>query len=174
MAVSNLQMKNSMKKKYEWKLKSLAKGINPTDAVRELARIEKTYGALTAENVLEASKPKKAAFNSLFIWDDSEAARRYRLDQARWILNNVQVVIISDGQPRQIGAYEIVKVNDARVYKNVKDFTPSEVEQVKVATIRDLNILRSKLSVYNVFNQVVGKLDEALSLFENSTAGVSG
>ena len=65
-----------MTSKFEWKMASFAKGIDAEKALQELERIETIYGQLTAETILEASKPKRSLLHSLFEWDDSVAVHQ--------------------------------------------------------------------------------------------------
>ncbi len=155
-----------MKKVYEWKMDSFAKGIKPNKAVKELERIENIFGFLTADNILKASTDEDALFHTLFTWDDTEAANLYRLQQARQILNNIEVNVIYDGNPVKIGAYEVVKKDNGRVYKNIETFTPVDVEQVRLQAIRDITILKNKLSFYNDFSKATKKLESAVSLLQ--------
>lgn len=149
-------------KKYEWKLKSFAKGIDPDLAVKELERIESIYGALTPENILNESQKEDAVLHPLFEWADDQAASKYRLQQARQILNNVVITVIHDGQPRQIAVYEVVNLGEDRSYKNIESMSPNDVEYVKKATIRELNSLKAKLSVYKDFEKTIRHIDDAL------------
>lgn len=154
--------------KYHWKLSGFAKGIDPVAAVKELERIEEVYGSLTAETILHASTPKNALFHPLFIWNDSEAANQYRLSQARTIINNVQVVILTDNEPRMVSAYEVVRKENINVYKHVIDFTPEDIRQVKQRTIREINALKNKLSFYKDFELVIARLDEVINDIDNT------
>lgn len=154
-------MKDKMNK-YEWRMKSFARGIDPDAVVAELERIENVYGSLTAENVLRASESEDALLHKLFEWDDSKAAEQYRMQQARNIINNVEIRIIHDGEPRQISVYEVVNVGEQRVYKHIDQMSESEVEQVRRATLRNLNTLREKLSVYKEFRKVLRHIDAAI------------
>lgn len=43
-------------------------------------------GLLTAEAVLDFASDKRTALHAEFLWDDTEAARLYRLDQARLVI----------------------------------------------------------------------------------------
>ena len=153
-----------MNNKYEWRLGSLAKDIDPNLAVAELERIENVYGALTPENILEASKQEDAYLHKLFTWNDETAANQYRLQQARTILNNIEVVIISDGQPRQMPLYETIIKDNTRVYKNIQEFTGPDAEQVRIQTVREINALKNKLSFFSQFAKASKKLDEAVTL----------
>lgn len=49
-------------------------------------------GTLTPEIIVEESTPKKAPLHSCFEWDDTLAARKWRLAEARNIVNTVIVV----------------------------------------------------------------------------------
>lgn len=149
-------------KKYEWKMKSFAKGIDPDAAVIELERIENLFGSLTPENILKASEDTEALLHPLFEWDNTKAAEMYRMSQARSIINNVEIVVISDGQSRNISVYEIVSVGEHRAYKHIDTLTENEVEQVKRTTLRELNNLKSKLSIYKEFTTTVKHIDKAI------------
>jgi hypothetical protein len=150
-------------KDYAWKLAGLAKGIDINDAVQELERIEGLYGSLTPENVLNASRPKNALFHSLFEWNDSIAAEHYRLQQARTILNNIEVKIVSNGQPRHIAVYEVVSTPSGNQYKNIEAMTPNDVNFIKQRTLKELNILKDKLSTYKQFSAVVSQLNNTIT-----------
>lgn len=147
-------------KKYQWKLKGLARGIDPDLAVQELERIEENYGELTDEIILNASEPEDAVLHPLFLWDNDEAAKRYRLSQARNILNNVQLVIVSDGEPRNISVYEVVKKGG--VYKHIENFTAQDVIMIRERALKELNALKYKLALYDGFAPVIRSLDEAV------------
>lgn len=149
-------------KKYEWKLASFAKGIDPDDAVKELERIESIYGSLTPDNILKESYLEDSILHPLFEWNDNSAAQNYRLQQARNLLNNVTVKIIHNGEPRQISVYEVVNLGEDRCYKHIESLTPTDIEQVKKATIRELNNLKNKLSIYKDFQVTISHLDDAI------------
>lgn len=60
----------------------------------------------TPEELLKASRNKKAPTHSLFEWDDSAAAREYRLVQARVIVSSLQVEITTlKGRKESVRAY---------------------------------------------------------------------
>ena len=159
-----------MEKQYEWKMASFAKKIDPDEAMNEIQRIESLYGKITAETVLKAAKDKDCILHKLFEWDDSKAAEKYRMAQARTLINNIEVKIISDGEERHIPVYEVVNIRPeddsdeqpGRQYKHINTLTYDEVGQVKEATVRALNNLKFKLSVYRQFDKVVNHLESAI------------
>jgi hypothetical protein len=60
-------------------------------AAAELGRL-RTDGDLTAPRVVEAAEPETAPLHAAFEWDDSAAAREFRLVQARTLIRAVVVV----------------------------------------------------------------------------------
>lgn len=151
-----------MNSKYEWRLKSLAKNIDPDLAVQELERIESVYGVLSAENILNESREQSAILHPLFEWQEDVAAEKYRLQQARFILNNIHVKVIKDGSISSIPVYEVVTVNGNRGYKSIQVMTQGDVEQVKRATLKDLASIKSKLAAYENFNQTISHISDAM------------
>lgn len=152
------------KKKYEWKMPSFAKGISPQKAAKEIDRIRKVYGAVTPEHILKASEEKDSLFHELFTWDNDLAANQYRLQQARNIINNIAVTVITDGQEREVSAYEMVSTNDLRQYKSVEDLTQTDIEQLRLLAVKELNLWKNKLNLYTQFSKATKKLDEAVTL----------
>ncbi len=83
----------------EWKIKGIFKG----NADRVYDEI-KTLPAVTPKAVLEKAKDKKSELNKCFTWNNDEAAEKYRLIEARRI---IQLLVVSprdseDAQPVRI------------------------------------------------------------------------
>lgn len=149
-------------KEYRWKIKSLAKDVKEEDAIREFEHIQYMYGEITAKTILKVAADPKSCFHKLFEWDDSKAAQQYRLQQSRVLINNIDIVIVSDNEEQSVPAYEIIKGEQGMEYKNVETFTTDDVEQVKQNTIASLIHLKRKLAIYKQFNSVVGYINNAL------------
>jgi hypothetical protein len=61
---------------------------------QELDRLIETHGQkLPAETVVETAQNPMNPMHRVFEWDDSEAARQYRIVQAQHLLRSVQVTI---------------------------------------------------------------------------------
>jgi hypothetical protein len=70
---------------------------------QELLRIAKEHGGeLRAEVVVDAAKSKTSPLHDKFTWDDSEAAKEYRLWQARQLIVSVRVEYVG-GEVQEIG-----------------------------------------------------------------------
>ena len=67
----------------------------PAQVVGEkIATIEATNGGhVVVSDLVEDAHPEDAPLHCCFEWNDSEAAERYREDQARQIIRSVYVVL---------------------------------------------------------------------------------
>jgi hypothetical protein len=145
---------------YNWKLKGLSKGVDPFAAAKELERLQNLYNTLSPEIIIEAAQRKRSVLHPLFEWDDTKAAYNYRIQQARTLLNNIQVTIISDGESRKIDVYEVTSYKNS--YKAIDTFTDEDIEYVKNGIISDLNYLKDKLKLYKEFDKVRYFIEQAL------------
>ncbi len=69
---------------------------NAAEVVDELRRLEEVNGGkLTPDVVVDAAAHPASPMHQYFEWDDSEAAREYRLSQARTLITSVRVRIES-------------------------------------------------------------------------------
>lgn len=60
---------------------------------------------LTAESVVEAAQDEDSPLHSYFTWDDGEAARQYRLSQARALIRHIHVTMPDDKGESSIPKY---------------------------------------------------------------------
>jgi hypothetical protein len=71
----------------------------------ELQSIEEKNGILRAEDVVEYAKNKKTALHSQFVWEDTEAARLYRLYTARQVIKASVTIIERDNKEYTVRAF---------------------------------------------------------------------
>ena len=104
---------------YEWKIPKYS--LPAQSAGEELERIERKHGRITPGNVLEESRPTGAVLHSLFEWNDSAAAEKFRLEQAREVIGNIAVVRMIEGRPTEpVRAFvNIVPANRERGYSSI-------------------------------------------------------
>lgn len=62
-----------------------------------LAKIEKKEGVLTPAKVVNKAKSERSVIHDYFEWDDSIAGEKYRIHQARNLMNHIEVEIIDNG-----------------------------------------------------------------------------
>ena len=114
-------------KNYSWKF-----NISGADAElvgKELEEIE-SYGEITPERVLSyAERHKKSELHKCFEWDDSEASRRYRLNQANQILCSISIEITEEPVKKQ-RVYVNVRssASGIKTFKNIKDVLEDDEE----------------------------------------------
>jgi hypothetical protein len=81
---------------YQWKCMQYP--VEAQRAGEELERIKDKYSGITADAVVEESKPKEAVLHKCFLWDDKKAANEFRKQQARVLIDNVAVVVINGNE----------------------------------------------------------------------------
>jgi hypothetical protein len=145
---------------YEWKMPKLSYGIDPNIAMAELRKLQDLYGSIKPEIIVkEAANPESPLHPYIYSKDDKRAAYLYRLDLARKLLNNIQLVVIKNDEVTKISVFEITTNTDG--YKSFDSFTPDDIEFVKLSVKKQLLLLRNKLSLYDNFKDVIKLIDAA-------------
>ena len=82
-----------------------------------LETLRKTHGGdLSPADVVEAARDKKSPVHSYFEWDDSIAAEKWRIEQARQLIIAVEVTWKEPEGPREVE----VKVHSGPAFVNVE------------------------------------------------------
>lgn len=120
--------------KYSWK-GGYSYGVSANTVGDALNTIEKNKGEVTAKEFLEYSRPAESETHSMFEWDDSVAAEKFRLYQSGKIINQlaIEIVYTEDTTPQEVSinvvddkpeteAQEpaVVKTQIVSAYVNVK------------------------------------------------------
>lgn len=89
--------------KYSWK-NGYSYGVSANVVGGVLNAIEKSKGEVTAKEFLEYSRPADSATHSMFEWDDSVAAEKFRLYQSGRIINQlaIEIVYTEDTTPQEV------------------------------------------------------------------------
>ncbi len=75
-------------------------GIRPEVAASEVRRIYESEGVITTDALVAESADQDAPLHRYFQWDNTEAARMWRLEQAQALIRNLVVVYRkADGEP---------------------------------------------------------------------------
>jgi len=130
------------------------------DALKELKAIESRAGKLTPEQVVTVAADEASALHGCFTWDDSEAAAKWRLDEARAIIRSVRIETVIEDRTIRSVAY-------------VRDPTQESSEAGYVATMRvrkpdAVEVVRSEL------NAVAALLERAQGIAETRADAVPG
>ena len=75
------------------------------EVISEVLEVQKTYG-LTAENLLRKASKKSSSLYDFFDWDNSSAGEKWRLRQARQLVNEIKIIV----EDKEIYAFESVNI----------------------------------------------------------------
>lgn len=146
---------------YSWRLPGLAKAVDPGIAAKELMRLQSIYQAITPEILVTESMPKDAPLHNIFEWNDQKAAHAHRLQQARTLINNIQITVIGDGKPRFVSVYDVVSKDGG--YKSLNTMNPNEVQFVIKSTKMQLEFIREKLKMFKDLENVLCHIENAIN-----------
>jgi len=135
------------------------------EAVRELHELEANNGTLTPQAVVQRAKNKASALHDLFSWDDKEAARLRRLDEARTIIMSVRVQLETrpDQPPVRVRAF--VSLADDRLtgggYRSIQVVmsNPTQRAQLLRTAIQEFGALKKKYESLSELAQVYEALE---------------
>jgi hypothetical protein len=66
---------------------------NLAEVAVELKKLERPDGRILPEDVVAAAENKKSPLHSFFEWDPDEAAKQYRLAQARQLIGRIKIEV---------------------------------------------------------------------------------
>lgn len=140
-----------------------------------LEEITNKHGGLNPHLVVREAERKNSPLHDCFTWDDTSAAEKYRLQEARMLIGSVMVVTQQIDEP--IRAFHSVKVNtnsseddaETRAYVSL-DVALSDEEyrrQLLQQAARDLNTWRKK---YGELQELYKFFSEAQRIIERYSA----
>lgn len=143
---------------YQWKQPRY--GVEAQVAGEELERIGEKHSAITAEAVVDESRPKTAVLHGCFDWNDETAAEKYRETQARCIIGNIVTVSI-DGEQSVEPVRAFVHIqNEYKPMPVVLSVCEYRAEMIETA-IRELRSFQEK---YSALKQLSGVFSEITKL----------
>lgn len=149
---------------YAWRPGSRI-SIDPNKAGRELARIEKAEGSLTAEVVLERAKSANSSLHDHFEWDDSRAAEQHRLTQAGELIRSITVdVSRSNLEPaKPVRAFVNVREEEQRHYVGTaRAMSDKELrQQVLARAYAELEAFRRRYAELTELSAIFAAIDQA-------------
>lgn len=138
---------------YRWK--SVGYSVPAEKVGKIFEQMEKDYGEVTSIRVLEEARPEDSILHPIFEWDDTVAAERYRLEQARKLINNIEIEIeptSDDDKPTTITAF--VDVGESKRARYVNITTAFQNEEMKEVVFQNaLNELKAFEEKYRKFTE---------------------
>lgn len=150
-----------------------AKGAQYNDVDAQLIGEHMATTELTTPDdiVADASKAR-SPLHSFFDWDDTTAAHKHRLLQARQLINHLHVVIVYKGEQIESRAFHSVEIEydddtTGREYAgiDVVDATPDYSQQVVRTALRQMQAWAQR---YKQYSAIFGVVFEAITEAEEA------
>jgi len=146
---------------YQWRKGARCADIDPQVAGDEINRLEKELDRnVEAADIVKVAKAKRSPLHSAFEWDDSEAARLFRDEQARDLIANIVVVYEEPGsdEPSMIRAF--VHISGESGYTNTVTAMSDVDKRQKIVeqAWKDLQIWTVKYEQYKEFAEIVSTI----------------
>lgn len=152
---------------YKWKAGAHLK-INAKLAGSELERIRtKHNGRLTPNDVLEEAKARNSPLHKAFEWDDTEAAHKFRIQQASYLIRSIEVVVVPQkGKTTgtNVRAFVNVKRDRDRSYTSIGHAMSDKQlrEQVVAQALKELQDWRTRYEKLSEFSKIFSVIDRTL------------
>lgn len=141
---------------YEWKPGARIRA-NPQIAGDMCQKLE-SEGRLSAKNLLDENRPEDAPLHGEFEWNDTEAAEKYREQQARHIINSL-VVCHEKAEP--VRAYFKIETTE-NTYQSINVIFQNSDKAARLFEIamRELVSIKNKYSRIERLSKVWGAIEE--------------
>lgn len=148
---------------YQWKPNSHIK-VDPDVAGAVLERLRTVNnGRLTQAAIVAEAQPKSSPLHDAFEWNDTKAAKQYRLEQASHMIRSIEVVRVVEGQNKPIRAFVNVVRDEDRSYTSVAHaLSDRELrQQVIEQAWRELEAWRNRHAELIEFARIFAEIDQA-------------
>lgn len=151
---------------YSWKTYNYS--VSADVVGKEFEKIEKQYGKLTNDLVLQNAEDEDSPIHELFEWDDAVAGHKYRLTQATQLIINLAFEPDEQTKPKPVRAYYNVSEPDKKKgsFVNMKSAfsNPDSRDIILKRALRELESFKEKYQSITELAGVFSKIDELLEL----------
>lgn len=145
-----------------------------TEAQNELVTIYQQHGALNPETVVDVARDKKNPLHDHFDWKDSEAAHKYRLQQARNLIRVAVTVIpaLSNEPVKQFVSIKALRGSDQGSYIATADILSDEAKYAMAMNdaLRDLERIKYRYNYIQELTSVWDAVDKAIAKLRRDKA----
>lgn len=147
---------------YKWKVEGIWK--QDADVVGNELKVLADNNNLSPESVLDLAKDENSPLHNLFEWNDAIAAEKYRLNQARQIIQ--QIVIVNDhpnAEVREVRAFVTESKNDGH-YQLITTVieNPITYEVLLKRAKFELHVFKEKYKTIVEFKELFDEIDKVL------------
>lgn len=150
--------------KYEYRVPTHK--VEAQVAGEECERLAKSEAGLSPKTLLDAARPDEAPLHGEFEWEDAVAAEKYRLHQARKIIEDITVTATAD-EPVVTRAFVSVPQTPTGVYLHVASVMGSDylaASLMKTAR-RELEIFSAKYARLSKVSDGIASVLNAVDVF---------
>lgn len=150
---------------YRWTARSQLFGADAQRIGEHLEQLRRDQAEqqLTAEVVVEDARDPSAPTHKCFEWDDTEAAKQHRLNQARYVLRCIVTEVDVPGGKGPVSTRAFVRTieNNESGYNSVQVVldSPSLREQVLAQALSELRAWQRKYSTLGELVEVFRAVD---------------
>lgn len=87
--------------KYEFSGGSNFRKVDAQTVGEICEELEQSEGGLSPKTLLDVSRDESSPLHKAFTWDDTEAAEKWRLEEARLLIANIRIVRSTDTEERE-------------------------------------------------------------------------
>ena len=141
-----------------WKT-TLFRGADPQKVADEIAAIG---DSASPQDILEMGRNPETELHKCFEWDDTAAAEKYRLQQARNIVCNLVIKETEDQEENRIPVRMFYKTNASDGYKATSFIlrNPDEYAELLKRAFRELSSFKRKYSALAELDGVFLEIDK--------------
>ena len=136
--------------------RGLPGGVSPQIAGEHIETIRKKVGYITPEMLVLKSKAKSSPLHDCFTWDDKEAGKKQRVNEARYLLRMVTVEIETDEDEFTV-TRAFVSVSESTEYQTIATVMGDEDMRSQ--------LLQQALQELRSFKQKYAQLRELATVF---------
>lgn len=139
-----------------FKIESLYKGIDPYKVYDEIKSLGEN---VKPEMIVAAAQDSNSELHKCFEWDDTEAARKYRIIQAGNLVRNLVIVESKEkSEPQQI---RVMYTSHDGGYKQTKLIlqNPDEYETLKSRAMAELRAIKNKYNMILELKEIFDLID---------------
>lgn len=139
----------------------------------ELSRLAEQHGRVTPEMVLDAARSPDSPLHKEFEWDDTAAAKQYRLEQARSLIVRFHVVYEhKDGRTTRIKMFSSLPSEraDGSGYRLTSTLAanPATRDELLRSALHELEALKRRYIQLTEFVEMVDEMGERLGGMRSS------
>lgn len=129
-----------------------------------LSEISEKRGFITPKIVVKDAESKSSPLHSYFDWNDTIAAKRWRIEQAKYLLRTISVTIVSENKPAIRHFFSItptkeMKTDEIRVYVPVSAVMSNKDSRKEVIAYA-LRELEGWTQRYSQYSELFGVIKE--------------